>query len=105
MSISIGHAACVRCIIGVLFTGKQKAIGKKLDGSIRMGREFAENTFRKNYHALRTLHIHFQQQSEYRVGNTHLLIFIQCIIVFVLLQFDPVTGKHMGNSCSNPHVV
>ena len=37
------------------------------DGQIRFSKEFAESTFRKVYHALQTLHIHFQQENEYKV--------------------------------------
>ena len=36
-------------------------------GQIRFGKEFAESTFRKVYHALQTLHVHFQQENEYKV--------------------------------------
>jgi hypothetical protein len=65
----------VQCV-GVLFTGKGKPVdlddnGQPLlqhDGSVRVGRELAESTFRKHYHALRTLHVHFQKESEYKVS-------------------------------------
>lgn len=30
---------------------------------VRFGRGLAENTFRKHYHGLRTIRVHFQQQS------------------------------------------
>lgn len=60
--------------IGVLFTGKGKPVlnknGEKVytaDGSTRLGRGFEESTFRKVYHALKTLHKHFQRVSEYKV--------------------------------------
>ena len=60
--------------IGVLFTGKGKPIlnknGEKVhtaDESTRLGRGFEESTFRKVYHALKTLHKHFQKVSEYKV--------------------------------------
>ena len=40
---------------------------QQCNGQVRVGRGFAESTFRKTYHALHTLHVHFQQESEYRV--------------------------------------
>ena len=39
----------------------------QLNGRVRMGRELAESTFRKHYHALRTLHVHFQKENNYKV--------------------------------------
>ena len=60
--------------LGVLFTGKGKPVldehGKEIqqfNGQVRVGKGFAENTFRKVYHALHTLHVHFQQEAEYKV--------------------------------------
>lgn len=66
----------ILCKIGVLFTGKGKPVdldenGQPIlqhNGSVRMGRELAESTFRKHYHALRTLHVHFQKESDYKVS-------------------------------------
>lgn len=37
------------------------------DGTPRVGRGLAASTFRKQYHALRTLHVHFQQDSTSKV--------------------------------------
>lgn len=37
------------------------------NGQPRLGKGFAESTFRKHYHALRTLHVHFQQETEPKV--------------------------------------
>lgn len=58
----------------MLFTGKRQAVVdsqgipvRQNDGQIRFGKEFAESTFRKVYHALQTLHVHFQQVNEYKV--------------------------------------
>ena len=66
---------------GVLFTGRGKPVtsddGTPLlmnSGSPRLGRGLAESTFRKIYHGLRTLHIHFQKQSEYKASYD---VFIQ----------------------------
>ena len=62
---------------GVLFTGKSKAVVDSQgipvlqnNGQTRFGKEFAESTFRKVYHALQTLHVHFQLESEYKVIRT-----------------------------------
>ena len=57
--------------VGWLFVVKGKAIVDE-DGipvctrheKVRFGRGFAESTFKKHYHALRTIHVHFQQQSD-----------------------------------------
>ena len=64
--------------LGVLFTGRGKAVldedGEEIqqnNGQVRRGRGFAESTFRKTYHALHTLHVHFQQQSEYKVDSEY----------------------------------
>ena len=61
-------------LAGVLFTGKHQAVMdsqgvpvRQNNGQIRFGKEFAESTFRKVYHALQTLHVHFQQENEYKV--------------------------------------
>ena len=40
---------------------------QQCNGQVRVGKGFAESTFRKTYHALHTLHVHFQQESEYKV--------------------------------------
>lgn len=60
--------------LGILFTGRGKAVldenGDEIqqcNGQVRVGRGFAESTFRKIYHPLHTLHVHFQQESEYKV--------------------------------------
>ena len=37
------------------------------DGMPRVGRGFSESTFRKYYHGLKTLHKHFQKETEYKV--------------------------------------
>ena len=57
--------------LGVLFTGKsQPVLGKDgvqllgNDGMPRVGRGFSESTFRKYYHGLKTLHKHFQKETE-----------------------------------------
>ena len=42
-------------------------------GEVRVGRGLAESTFRKIYHALQTLHVHFQQDTEYKVGCANTL--------------------------------
>ena len=39
------------------------------DGTPRVGRGFSESTFRKYYHGLKTLHKHFQKETEYKVGK------------------------------------
>ena len=59
---------------GVLFTGRGKPVADEkgsplllCNGQPRVGRGLAESTFRKVYHALRTLHVHFQTQTEYKV--------------------------------------
>ena len=61
---------------GVLFTGKGKEVldknGQKIvaaDGTIRVGKGFEENTFRKVYHGIKTLHKHFQRDSTYQVKS------------------------------------
>ena len=37
------------------------------DGRPRLGRGLAVSTFRKHYHALRTLHVHFQRETATQV--------------------------------------
>ena len=61
-------------VIGVLFTGTGKVVrdeqGNPLysnNGKERLGRGLAVTTFRKHYHALRTLHVHFQQDNVSKV--------------------------------------
>ena len=39
------------------------------DRTPRLGRGLASSTFRKHYHALRTLHVHFQQDNISKVAN------------------------------------
>ena len=63
--------------IGVLFTGKGKTVVDEdcqpimqCSGLPRMGRGFAESTFRKNYHALRTLHVHLRDKSSKKLLET-----------------------------------
>ena len=65
----------------MLFTGKHQTVMdsqgvpvRQNDGQIRFGKKFAESTFRKVYHALQILHIHCQQENEYKV--------IQVAIIF-----------------------
>jgi len=67
---------------GVLFAGKGKPVLNEnrekvltSDGSIRLGRGFEESTFRKVYHGLKTLHKHFQKESDYKVSLYQLLTF------------------------------
>lgn len=62
----------------VLITGRGKAVldedGEEIqqnNGQVRRVRGFAESTFHKTYHALHTLHVHFQQQSEYKVDSEY----------------------------------
>lgn len=54
-------------IVGVLFTGKKQQVTDETgvpvhdrNGKVRVGKGFAESTFRKQYHALHTLHVHLQ---------------------------------------------
>ena len=61
----------VLSFVELLFVGKGKPIVDEDDipvcnrhEKVRFGRGFAESTFRKHYHALRTIHVHFQQQSD-----------------------------------------
>lgn len=79
-----------RCIIiGVLFTGKGKVVEDErnplfcFDGTPRVGRGLASSTFRKQYHALRTLHVHFQQDSTSKVAIAIIIVsvftFLMCI--------------------------
>lgn len=42
------------------------------DGTERLGRGLALTTFRKQYHALRTLHVHFQQDNISKVRGRSL---------------------------------
>lgn len=60
--------------IGVMFTAANTPVvdGNGIaihmnNGQPRLGKGFAESTFKKHYHALRTLHIHFQQETEPKV--------------------------------------
>ena len=59
------------------FTGKGKRVTKDtgeptrtLSGEVRKGRgPPSESTFHKQYHGLKTLHIHFHRGSKYQVGS------------------------------------
>lgn len=87
-----------------LYGGKKHVVDEdsqpilQKNGLVRMGREFAESTFRKIYHALRTIHVHFQRENEYKVSQLYMLFII-------LMQYDASTGRHVGNSCNNPSVI
>ena len=61
-------------VTGVMFTGARVQVtdedGTPLysnDGKPRLGRGLAGSTFRKQYHGLRTLHVHFQQDASSKV--------------------------------------
>ena len=63
---------------GVMFTAANTPVvdgnGNAMvmnNGLPRLGKGFAESTFRKHYHALRTLHVHFQQETEPKVYDVH----------------------------------
>lgn len=71
---------CIYTHAGVLFTGKGKPVkderGNPLflkNGQPRVGKGIAESTFRKIYHALRTIHVHFQQKTDYMVHHKSLI--------------------------------
>ena len=60
--------------IGVLFSGIDKPVlsneGQPLmmaDGRPRKGRGLSEGTFRKHFHGLKTLHLHFHRKQVYKV--------------------------------------
>ena len=65
----------IPCIcIGVLFSGIDKPVlsneGQPLmmaDGRPRKGRGLSEGTFRKHFHGLKTLHLHFHRKQVYEV--------------------------------------
>ena len=68
-------ATCI-VLTGMLFTGKNHEVltedGTPVlcnDGKPRLGKGFAESTFRKYYHALNTLHKHFRKEHSYRVST------------------------------------
>lgn len=46
------------------------------DGRARLGRGLAVSTFRKHYHALRTLHVHFQREAAAQVQQYLCVVFI-----------------------------
>ena len=63
--------------LGIHFTGKGKTVLdehgaaiRQHNGQVRVGKGLAESTFRKIYYALQTLHVHFQQETEYKVVVT-----------------------------------
>jgi len=65
-------------LIGVLFTGKDKPVaseGKEpvltASGEVRKGRGLAESTFRKHFHGLKAIHVHFQREGKYQVHCTN----------------------------------
>ena len=87
---SITECACFMCDepLGVLFTGAGEQVrdedGTTLycnDGTPRVGRGLAATTFRKHYHALRTLHVHFQQDSISKVGY----ILVKTVLKYILI--------------------
>ena len=49
-------------------------------GVARTGKGLSESTFRKEYHALKTLHIHFQSADKYQV-NKNKVVNIHCSTV------------------------
>ena len=60
--------------IGVLFSGIDKPVlsneGQPLmmaDGRPRKGRGLSEGMFRKHFHGLKTLHLHFHRKQVYEV--------------------------------------
>lgn len=78
--------------IGVLFSGIDKPVlsndGQPLimaDGRPRTGRGLSEGTFRKHFHGLKTLHLHFHRKQVYEVChcslNFEVILCIHCIIV------------------------
>ena len=63
------------------------------DGQIRFGKEFAESTFRKVYHALQTLHIHFQQENEYKVIQVA-IIFSDYHVIDIIIDWFCLRKAH-----------
>lgn len=98
-------------VVGVLFTGTDKAVlsseGQPLrmaDGRTRKGRGLSEGTFRKHFHGLKTLHVHFQRKQVYEVR-----IHCPCVLVIecpacINMQFNSETNKWEGNPCKDPTV-
>ena len=77
VSLNMGHPMHSPAFIGVLFTGKGKPVLgdndiplEAKDGKTRLGRGYSESTFRKYFHALNTLHKHFQRESTIGVRTT-----------------------------------
>ena len=65
-------------LIGVLFTGKDKPVASEgeepvltASGEVRKGRDLAESTFRKHFHGLKAIHVHFQREGKYQVHCTN----------------------------------
>ncbi len=80
--------------IGVLFTGKGKTVVvedcqpiMQCSGLPRMGRGFAESTFRKNYHALRSI-------SREKMNTRYLFLLLipgRMTWYYYYVQYDPLT--------------
>ena len=60
------------------FTGKDKPVASEgeepvltASGEVRKGRDLAESTFRKHFHGLKAIHVHFQREGKYQVHCTN----------------------------------
>ena len=69
----------------------------------------AEGTFRKHYHGLKTLHLHFHRKQVYEIrvlSHIHYTSSLICdnLYTIIFVQFNDETNNWEGNPCNDPTV-